>query len=124
MIRALALLLACQLAGEVLARSLGLPKPGPVLGLVFLVAGLAIAAGRGHIDADTIESTGLGRTAAGLLGVLGLLFVPAVVGVVQQGGLLAQHGLALGLALLVSTVAALAVTAWVFVAVSRHLRRP
>ena len=124
MIRALALLLSCQLAGEVLTRALALPVPGPVLGLVLLVAGLGLAARLGRVDAERIDGTELGRTASGLLGVLGLLFVPAGVGVVQQGGLLLRHGMALGAALVVSTVAALVVTAWVFVAVSRLIRRP
>jgi len=42
MLRTLGLLLGCQLAGEFIARGLGLPIPGPVLGLVILLAALAL----------------------------------------------------------------------------------
>jgi hypothetical protein len=38
MLRALAVLLVCQLVGEVITRGLMLPLPGPVLGLLLLVA--------------------------------------------------------------------------------------
>ena len=37
MIASLSLILLCQLAGEVIVHGLGLPVPGPVLGLVFLL---------------------------------------------------------------------------------------
>ena len=37
MIASLSLILLCQLAGEVIARGLGLPMPGPVLGLMLLL---------------------------------------------------------------------------------------
>jgi len=43
MIPALLAILTCQLAGEVLSRSLGLPLPGPVLGMVLMVAALALS---------------------------------------------------------------------------------
>ena len=39
------ILLVCQLAGEVIARLLQLPLPGPVLGMVILFVGLVV---RGH----------------------------------------------------------------------------
>ena len=37
MIASLSLILLCQLAGEVFVRSLGLPMPGPVIGLMLLL---------------------------------------------------------------------------------------
>jgi putative effector of murein hydrolase LrgA (UPF0299 family) len=123
MIRSLALLLACQLSGEVIARSTGVPVPGPLIGLVLLVILLFVAARAGRVSTETVESTSLGRTAAGLLGILGILFVPAGVGVVQHAGLLLQNGVALATALIVSTVATLVVTVWVFIGVSRALGR-
>jgi holin-like protein len=43
MIEAFALLLLCQLAGEILSLGLGLPMPGPVIGLLLLFAGLIVA---------------------------------------------------------------------------------
>ncbi len=40
MIPALLALLSCQLAGEALTRTLALPLPGPVLGMILMVAAL------------------------------------------------------------------------------------
>ncbi len=117
MIRGLTILLLCQLLGEIVSRALALPVPGPVLGLVLLVAGLHLRARR-H-GADRVEGTGVTRAADGLLQNLGLLFVPAGVGVVQYAGLLKSQALALGCALLGSTAVTLAVTVLVFVGVSR-----
>jgi holin-like protein len=123
MLRAFGILLACQLAGEVIARGLALPLPGPVVGLIMLVVFLLVAE-RGHlVDSATVDETWLGRVSNGLLAALGVLFVPAGVGVIQQLGLLREEGLALFAALIVSTVLTLIVTVWVFVAVSRAIDR-
>ncbi len=121
MIRALALLLLCQLAGEAVSRGVGLPVPGPVLGLLILFAGLQFSASRQRISAETIDQTEMGRTADGLLQALALLFVPAGAGVVQHLGLLGKHGLSLVIALIGSTVITLLVTTFVFQAVRRWL---
>ena len=119
MIRGFFVLLACQLAGEVLARGLALPAPGPVVGLALLTAGLAAGNHwRPMTDEDVAESD-VGRTATGLLGSLSLLFVPAGVGVVQYLGLLGEHGLAIATALVVSTIATLLATVAAFLAVKR-----
>jgi putative effector of murein hydrolase LrgA (UPF0299 family) len=123
MIRALGLLLACQLAGEAITRAAGLPVPGPVVGLVLLAVGLAAAARLGRANLDTLESTHLGQVAGVLLASLGLLFVPAGVGVVQQANLLGQHGVALAVALIGSTAITLVVTVLVFRAVARVVGR-
>jgi putative effector of murein hydrolase LrgA (UPF0299 family) len=61
----------------------------------------------------------LSATARGILAHLSLLFVPAAVGVVEHRDVMAEHGLALLLTLLVSTVAALAAAALVFRWVAR-----
>jgi putative effector of murein hydrolase LrgA (UPF0299 family) len=45
---------------------------------------------------------------------MSIMLLPAAVGVMQQGGLLARYGLAIGLAALASTLLTLAVTAAVF----------
>jgi putative effector of murein hydrolase LrgA (UPF0299 family) len=124
MLRALAVLLACQLAGEIIARSLALPLPGPVLGLVILVALLLFFAPRRGVVSEAVDGTPIGRLSNGLLAIMGVLFVPAGVGVIQQLGPLGQYGLALAAALLVSTIATLVVTVWVFVLVSRWVERP
>ena len=121
MIRALALLLVCQLVGEILARLLGLPIPGPVIGLALLAAGAMIHARVTGADSSAIESTDLGVTASALLGSLGLLFVPAGVGIVQQLPLIGTYAAAVFVALLVSTVLTLLVTVYVFLLVKRAL---
>ena len=123
MLRALALLLVCQLAGEIATRGLHLPLPGPVLGLVLLAALLMLAERRRRLTPRTIDRTALGKLANGLLASLGVLFVPAGVGVIQQLGPLDQYGVALAAALVVSTLLTLVVTVWVFLAVSRALGR-
>src|SRR6202034_523443 len=105
MIRGFFLLLACQLVGEVLSRGLGLPAPGPVIGLALLALALAIWSRWRPMTDDQIANSDVGRAATGLLGSLSLLFVPAGVGVVQYVGLLREDGVALAASLAVSTVA-------------------
>jgi holin-like protein len=123
MLRAFAILLSCQLVGEMITRALVLPLPGPVIGLIILVM-LLFAVERSHlVDTSTVDGTSLGKVSNGLLAVLGVLFVPAGVGVIQNLGLLGEYGAALAAALVVSTVLTLAVTVWVFVGVSRLIER-
>jgi holin-like protein len=123
MLRAFAILLACQLAGETIARALVLPLPGPVIGLIILVI-LLFAVERSHlVDTSSVDGTSLGKVSNGLLAVLGVLFVPAGVGVTQNLDLLSEYGAALAAALVVSTVLTLTVTVWVFVGVSRLIER-
>jgi holin-like protein len=102
LIGAITALLVCQLAGEVATRALHLPVPGPVVGMVILF--LALLARRGPVPAP------LGETADGLLGHLGLLFVPAGVGVVLFLPVLARDWAPLSLAILAGTLAAIAAT--------------
>ena len=103
-------MLACQLAGEAVARGVGLGVPGPVLGMALLAA---ILLGRPSLQATAAP------VANTLLANLSLLFVPAAVGVVQVLPLLATEGVAIAAAILVSTVASLMVTALTFRAVVR-----
>lgn len=110
MIPALLAILCCQLAGEALARSLDLPLPGPVLGLMLLLAGFAALPRLVAV---------VRPLAQGILGNLSLLFVPAGVGVVGHLDTLAAAGLPILLALVGSTVLAIAVGALVFAAVAR-----
>ena len=110
MIAALTLLLLCQLAGELLARLLGLPVPGPVLGLVML---FVICAVRGSM------SEPLRETAQTILRHLSLLFVPAGVGVMVHAARIESECVAIVVALLVSAVLTIAVTALVFRWVAR-----
>jgi len=110
-----ALLLVFQLAGEALRHTLELPVPGPVLGMLGLLLALMlrgawvrwVARGDGVSHRDVPES--LERVASALLGHLSLLFVPAGVGVMTHVALLASEAVPLAVALVVSTVAAVAV---------------
>ncbi|MCB0889254.1 MAG: CidA/LrgA family protein, partial [Nocardioidaceae bacterium] len=70
MILGLVAILLCQLAGEFVVRLLGLPLPGPVVGMMFMLAILLI---RG---ADSRRGR-IATAAAPLLKHLQLLFVPA-----------------------------------------------
>ena len=119
MIRGFFVLLLFQLVGEVLARGLGLPAPGPVIGLTLLVGALALYQAWRPFDDETLARSDLGRTATALLSALSLMFVPAGVGVVQYLGLLKENGVALAAALLVSTLAALLATVGAFLLVKR-----
>jgi holin-like protein len=122
MIRGLFILLAFQLVGEVAARGLGLPAPGPVIGLALLVVALGLYQRWRPLDEEALAESDLGKAARGLLAALPLLFVPAGVGVVQYMGLLREQGLALAVALVVSTVATLLATVGVFLLVKRLAR--
>jgi holin-like protein len=121
MIRGFFLLLACQLVGEVLSRSLALPAPGPVIGLALLTLALALWTRWRPMSDDEIANSDVGRAATGLLGSLSLLFVPAGVGVVQYIGLLKEDGVALAASLAVSTITTLLATVGVFLLVKRRL---
>jgi holin-like protein len=109
-LRGLALLLLCQCAGEVLARGLKLPLPGPVLGLLLAVLLLNAAPLRAPMAA----------AAEPLMQHLSLLFVPVGVGVVTHLALLSQYGLRIVAVLLLSTLVGLAVTALVLQALLRR----
>ena len=122
MIIGLTVLLVCQLVGEAAARSFGLPVPGPVLGLVLLVAVLHVTHRPGRTPAEQFEAAGVVRVADGLLANLSLLFVPAGVGVIDQLGVLQAQAFPIGCSLVISTVLALVVTVLVFVGMKRLLR--
>ncbi|MCO4054727.1 MAG: CidA/LrgA family protein [Bosea sp.] len=123
MIEAILILIGCQLAGEALARGLTLPIPGPVLGMALLFAALQ---GRSRLRpaAAAVETLPLGVVSAFLIAHLSLLFVPAGAGIVAHLGTLAQHGVGLIAALVISTLLTLAVTALVFDKVAAMTRAP
>ncbi len=109
MINTLSLLLLYQLVGELLVRALGLPIPGPVLGMALLFLTLLI---RGRVG-DELK-TGAGA----LLQHLSLLFVPAGAGVMLHLQRVADEWLPITVALLVSTFAGMAVTGLVLKAMT------
>lgn len=100
-LRGLAMLLLLQAAGEALAHGLALPFPGPVIGLVLLLAALQLSWVREPVAA----------AAELLLAHLSLLFVPVGVGVITHLGLVSRHGLQLLSVVVLSTWVGMAVTA-------------
>lgn len=109
------LILVCQLVGELLTTALRLPVPGPVIGMVLLFGFLIF---RGKIPAA------LAQTSDALLGNLSLLFVPAGVGVMLHFKLLEADMLPIGIALIVSTVLTIAVTALLMTWFGRRTKTP
>ncbi len=115
MIQGLVQLFLFQAFGELLAK-FALPMiPGPVLGLVLLLLYLAL---RGHVP-DHID--GVGST---VLQHLGLLFIPASVGVVLYSPLLKANAWGIASALLVSVLATIAVTSGLLKLLSRATEEP
>ncbi len=104
MIAAMAILLGLQLIGEVVVQLSGLPIPGPVIGMVLLFIGLRWR--------ESLPDA-LRTTAETLLSHLSLLFIPAGVGIIQHGARLADEWLALLVAMVLSTLITVAVTALV-----------
>ena len=102
MIYTLTLLLLYQLAGEVLARLLGLPIPGPVIGMSLLLLTLLI---RDHIDHERRTDVG------SLLQHMSLLFIPAGVGIMLHVQRVGSEWLPITLSLVISTFAGIGVTA-------------
>jgi len=105
---ALFILLGCQLIGEVLRAAFHLPIPGPVIGMFLLTAALASRQRGG--PGDDLAATSLERTSNVLIAHMGLLFVPAGVGVIAEVGLLRAQWFPILAALVGSTVLSLVVT--------------
>jgi holin-like protein len=102
-LQGLAYLLLLQSAGELLSRGLGLPFPGPVVGMALLLPALYWVRVREPVVV----------CAEFLLSHLSLLFVPVGVGVMTHLSLVSQYGLRLGLVIVLSTWLGLATTALV-----------
>jgi putative effector of murein hydrolase LrgA (UPF0299 family) len=105
----LLVLLGCELVAEILRQAFALPAPAPVIGLFLLAAGLA-ARDRSAKACDAARPSVLEKTADGLIANMGLLFVPAGVGVITQIDLLRQSWAPVVVALCGSTLLGLIVT--------------
>ncbi len=111
-LRSFLTLLLAQCAGEALHRLLHLPLPGPVIGMALLAATLLWRGG--EPDAALVE------TSETLLRWLGLLFVPAGVGVFTYAGMIRAELMPIAAALVLSTLLTFAVTGWVMQALARR----
>lgn len=115
LVQGAAMLLGCQLVGEAIvtvARQFFpfVAFPGPVIGMALMFGWLVWRRGP---DRD-LEATGLG-----ILRNLSLLFVPATVGFIQHGEILARYGLIIVTALVVSAAVTMTVTALTFQLVAK-----
>jgi holin-like protein len=111
MIRPIFILLLFQLAGEILRAATHIEVPGPVIGMILLAAW--------YILRRRAPEPALEQAADGLLSWLGLLFVPAGVGIVANLALLRAAWLPISVALIGSTFLTLLTTAWIM----HHLGR-
>ena len=112
MLEYLTLILACQLAGEFAVSTAGVPFPGPVAGMILLFVFLLL---KGGIPDE------LGSVAGALLNNLSLLFVPAGVGVMVHFELLGKDAWPLSVAVVVSTLLTIVVTALVMKLLNRKI---
>ncbi|MBY3422491.1 CidA/LrgA family protein [Rhizobium laguerreae] len=119
MIVGITILLIFQLVGEAIAYFLHGVVPGPVIGMALIFVTLSVARGRFFVT----PSRQAVATSNALLANLGVLFVPAGVGIVQHFDLIAERGLAVYATILVSTVATLIVTVWCYLATKRLMGR-
>ncbi len=101
MVRGFALLLLFQLFGEALSRGFDLPIPGNVMGMGLLLLALML---------NIVKLQWLEEAAELLLSHLALFFVPAGVGVMVYGDLIAAEWLPISVATVLSTFVVMAVT--------------
>ena len=112
MLEYLTLILACQLIGEFAVNTANIPFPGPVAGMILLFIFLSI---RGEVPDE------LGNVSGALLNNLSLLFVPAGVGVMVHFELLGTDSLPLSIALVVSTLLTIAITALLMMLLNKKM---
>lgn len=102
MLMSFAILLSFQLLGLIVVTTCSLPVPAPVIGMLFLIVALMIYP-------PLLERT---KQAANVfLSHLALLFVPAGVGLIDHAERIRGESLAILIALIVSTLLGMIVTA-------------
>lgn len=116
MLVGITILLVFQLIGEISAYFLGGFVPGPVIGMAMVAVVLTLTGGMTFLEPAHRQTV---DTSKAILANLGILFVPAGVGIIQHLDLIRDRGFALLAIVLLSTVITLAVTVWVFILVKR-----
>ena len=114
MLSSIALILAFQVAGEIISRATGIPVPGPVIGMILMLLAF-------FVKDDLIDR--IRPTGGVLLTNLSLLFVPAGVGVIRYTDLFLREGLAIGAVLVLSTIIAMLVTAYTIIFVEKLVHK-
>lgn len=108
------LLLVYQLVGELIVLTVDWPIPGPVVGMFLLLITLLLRqAWSGYLIEPSQQ----------FLRYLSLFFVPAGVGVMVHLARIGEEWLPIVLALVLSTIVSLVVTAAVMVGVARLIKR-
>ena len=102
MVLAFAVLLVFQLLGEIVAQGLGLPVPGPLVGMLLLFGVLLVRGGMPDPLRDTANL---------VLQHLMLLFIPAVTGVMMYFDRIASEALAFLIACVLGAALTLGATA-------------
>ena len=113
MLSSIAIILGYQVVGELISRLSGLPAPGPVIGMVLMLLSFLV---KDNLINRVRPSAGV------LLANLSLLFVPAGVGIMRHGQRFLNEGVAIMIALVVSTVIAMIVTAYVIILMQKWLK--
>ena len=113
MLSSIAIILGYQVVGELISRLSGLPVPGLVIGMVLMLLSFLV---KDNLINRVRPSAGV------LLANLSLLFVPAGVGIMRHGQRFLNEGVAIMIALVVSTVIAMIVTAYVIILMQKWLK--
>lgn len=116
MLLGITILLVFQLIGEVAGYFLGGIIPGPVIGMALIAITLTLTRGLNALEPAHRQTV---ETSRSILANLGILFVPAGVGIIQHLDLIRDRGFALLAIVLLTTVLTLTVTVWVFILVKR-----
>lgn len=101
MLYGLSIIFFALVSGELLRQLFNLPIPSVVLGMLLLTAWCILRRG---------AETRLALASEGLLRYLGILFVPAGVGLMELGNKLQTQGVAMLVTIILSTVVTLLVT--------------
>ena len=104
MLGGLAIILACQLVGEVLVRLTGVPVPGPVIGMVLFLGWLALR--RPKEGGSTV------RAADALVRNLPIMFLPSTVGFIVYAPQIASQWVPALVGSVVSWLATFLLVGW------------
>ena len=115
MLVGITILLVFQLIGEISAYFLGGFVPGPVIGMAMIAVLLTLTGGVSFLEPAHRQTLDTSRA---ILANLGILFVPAGVGIIVHLSRVADEWPALLAALIVSTFVSMAVTALVMKALA------